>query len=161
MDFTGATPVKLPGLVNGNIMALRLRPDEGNDNTHWAILGVESARIFNGDIYYFGNCLFFVIGDLTLVWKRLILPYENRLVTVAQLNAIPKPPYFTQLRLQPRPDGPTDALVTETAGLLITNVDWDPMNKFFISFKGDWCPLFRQPANVPPSPLSGGGFFNR
>jgi hypothetical protein len=161
IDFTGATPVPLPGLANGNIMAMRLKADEGTDNTHWALLGVEKAVVLNGDITYFGNCLFYVIGDLTLTWKRLIIPYENRLVTIAQLNGIPKPPYYRQYRLQPQPDGPTDALVTETSGLLITNVDWDPWNKFFITFRGDWCPLFRSAATVRIQPATGGGFGNR
>lgn len=150
MDFTGSTPIALPGLVNGNILAIKLG-SASQGNNYWAILGVERASCAPGpngtlgDITYFGNCLLYVIGDQTLAWKRMVIPYEGKLITCAQLAVIPRPPYYTQYRLQPQPDGPTTQPVMETSGLLMLNVDWDPMNKFYITFKGDWCPLFRQP----------------
>ena len=157
IDFTGATNVPLPGLANGKVLAMRLGTDDSIGNTHWAVLGVERAVILNGDITYFGNCLLYVIGDLTLTWKRMIIPYEGRLQTFAQLAKVPPPPFFKQ-RLIPQPDGPVDLVVQETSGLLITNVDWDPSQKFYITFRGDWCPLFRGPAVAPPLPGSGGFF---
>jgi hypothetical protein len=117
--------------------------NESQGNNFWAILGVERATVLNGDITYYGNCLLYVIGDQTLTWKRMVIPYEGRLQSFAQLSRVPIPPYYTKIRREPVPDAPTDHVIQEVSGLLIVGVDWDPMNKFTITFRGDWCPLFR------------------
>lgn len=138
--------IPLPGLPKGNIMALKLG-NESQGNNYWAILAVEKATqpSGGGDITYYGNCLLYVIGDQTLTWTRLITVYEKALVTVAQLAKMPDPPYLRQIRMQPVPDDGGVMVVQEVPGVLITNVAWDPMNKFTITFRGNWCPLFRQP----------------
>jgi hypothetical protein len=132
--------IDLPGLPHGNILALKLG-NESQGNNYWAVLGVERASILNGDITYYGNCLLFVIGDLTLTWTRMIIPYEGRLVTMAQLAKVPDPPYLRKVRMQPYPDEP-EMVTMEVPGLLITDVSWTPLSKYTITFRGDWCPLF-------------------
>lgn len=135
--------IDLPGLAKGNILAMKLG-NEAQGNNYWAILGVERASILNGDITYYGNCLIFVIGDLTLTWTRMVTIYEGALVTMAQLSKVPDPPYLRKVRMQPYPDEP-EMVVMDVSGLLIVDVGWTPLGKYTITFRGDWCPLFRRP----------------
>lgn len=161
MDFTGATPIALPGLVNGNILGMKLGHESTFYNNYWAIMGVERAVIFNGNITYFGNSLQYVIGDKTLVWKKMVGAYDGKLVTMGQLFKVPLNPYWRKVRMEPIPDGPSDNVLQEVSGLLLLDADWDPWNKYWLTFRGDWCPLFRNAAaSTPQMPGSGGGFNN-
>lgn len=161
MDFTGSTPIDLPGLVNGNILAMKLGKEDPFYNNYWAIMSVERAVTLNGDLTYFGNCLLYVIGDKQLVWKKMVSAYDGELVTMGQLNKVPLNPYYRKIRMEPIPDGPANNVLQEVSGLLLLNADWDPQNKYILTFRGDWCPLFRNAAaSAPQIPGAGGGFNN-
>src|SRR5208282_3402558 len=95
--------VPLPGLVNGNILALRLSPGSEASTGLWSVMAVERASILNGDITYFGSSLLYVIGDQTLTWLNLVKPWEGQLQTWCQLSTIPAPPKLRIIRLQPQP----------------------------------------------------------
>jgi len=108
-------------------------------------MAVERASILNGDITYFGSSLLYVIGDQTLTWLNLVKPWEGQLQTWCQLSTIPAPPKLRIIRLQPQPSTIDDPPVQEVSGLLMVGVDWSPTMRYSITFRGDWCPLFRQP----------------
>jgi hypothetical protein len=143
--------VPLPGLVNGRILAIKLGVSrdlefsQGKDSGYRVLLGVRRASILNGDITYFGSCLFYVIGDKTLVWEKWlgIEVKIGRLQTMAQLLRVPDPPYLRQIRMQPYPDLSGPEAVESVSGLLIVGGGWDPLQQYYITFRGDWCPLFR------------------
>lgn len=138
-------PVKLPlpGLVNGNILALKLGNGPTETRNLWSFMAVERATILGGDITYYGNSLLFVIGDQTLTWTRLITPYEGRLQTLAQLAHMPDPPYLRKIRMQPYPEFAIDPFL-EVGGILMLKATWDPQNRYALTIRGDWCPLFRK-----------------
>jgi hypothetical protein len=131
--------VPLPGLDNGRILAVK------DEVSYRVLLAVNRASVLNGDITFYGDSLFFVIGDQTVTWKKYIgaLTAMPEVRTFGQLARVPDPPYLRQIRMQPYPEFADDPFM-EVKGLLVVGGDWDPWNQYTIIFRGDWCPLFRK-----------------
>jgi len=167
----------LPGLVNGNILALKMSNrqavgyvSEGSAAEervidYCAFLAVRRASVRDGDLTYWGESLFYsAYGDPTLIWRTFTQTWIDRcckgeLHTWAQLSQPPPPPYYQQVHMEPQ-SFIVAPPVKETGGLLLISAGFSQQKRYWLTFRGDWCPLFRDPnppynvdgyvSNIPP-----------
>jgi hypothetical protein len=170
-------PFPLPGLVNGNLLALKMsdriatgyiQDGSAADEKvidYCAFLGVRRASVRDGNITYWGESLFYsAYGEPTLIWRTFTQTWVDRcgkgeLLTWGQLSQSPPPPYYQQVHLEPQ-SLIIQPPVMEVKGLLLIGAGYDQQKRYWLTFRGDWCPLFRDPNppynadqyinNIPP-----------